>query len=46
MSNLPEGYFISEVIDNNGKSYTDPEVAISQQEDTSPKSFKIIVSAK
>lgn len=46
MSNLPEGYFISEVIDNNGKSYTDPEVAISQQEDTIPKSFKIIVSAK
>ena len=46
MSNLPEGYFISEVIDNNGKSYTDPEVAISQQEDTSPKSFTIIVSAK
>ena len=46
MSNLPEGYFISEVIDNNGKSYTDPEVAISQQEDASPKSFKIIVSAK
>lgn len=46
MSNLPEGYFISEVIDNNGKSYTDSVVAISQQEDTSPKSFKIIVSAK
>lgn len=46
MSNLPEGYFISEVIDNNGKSYANPEVAISQQQDSSPQSFKIIVSAK